>query len=156
MRVNYYSVTVLKAWKANLDIQFVLDPYACAMYIVSYISKSQRGMSSMLENAAREASEGNMDLKRQVRHIGNKFLNFVEVSAQEACYLVLQMPLTRSSRNVEFVNTSEKNQRVYLLKDKETLMQLPEANKDALRMNLDIMLYFWTSKLACSKQRCTK
>ena len=79
----------------------------------------------MLENAAKEASEGNMDLKRQVRHIGNKFLNFVEVSAQEACYLVLQMPLTRSSRHVEFVNTSPQKDRVYLLKDKETLENLP-------------------------------
>ena len=28
-----------------MDIQFVLDVYACAMYIVSYISKAQKEMS---------------------------------------------------------------------------------------------------------------
>lgn len=33
----------------------------------------------------------------RVRHIGNKFLNAVE---QEAVYLVLQMPLRRSSRDI--------------------------------------------------------
>ena len=36
------------AWRANMDIQFVLDVYACAMYIVSYISKAQKGMSGLL------------------------------------------------------------------------------------------------------------
>jgi hypothetical protein len=54
------------------------------MYIVSYISKSQKGMSALLDQAAKEAKEGNLDLKRQVRHIGNYFVNSVETSAQEA------------------------------------------------------------------------
>ena len=36
----------------------------------------------------------NLDLKKQVRHIGNVFSNCVEVSAQEAVYLDLQIPLT--------------------------------------------------------------
>ncbi|PJE78258.1 ATP-dependent RecD-like DNA helicase [invertebrate metagenome] len=130
MRVNYYNTTVLQAWKANLDLQFVLDPYACAMYIVSYISKSQRGMSTMLEQASKEAAEGNMDLKRQVRHIGNKFLNFVEISAQEASYLVLQMPLTRASREVVFINTSLPKDRVFLLKSQEQLKDLPKNSTD--------------------------
>ena len=34
-----------------MDIQFVLDVHACAMYIVSYISKGQRGMSELLRAA---------------------------------------------------------------------------------------------------------
>ena len=33
-----YNDSVLKAWKANIEIQFALDPYACATYIVSYIN----------------------------------------------------------------------------------------------------------------------
>ena len=55
LRLNLYNDKVLKAWRANIDIQYVLDPYACAMYIVSYISKSQRGMSALLYAAAKEA-----------------------------------------------------------------------------------------------------
>ena len=57
IRLNLYNETVLRAWKANIDIQFILDPYACAMYIVSYISKSQRGMSSLMHAAAKEAKK---------------------------------------------------------------------------------------------------
>lgn len=54
-RVNAYTSTLLHAWAANIDIQFVLDPYACAMYIVSYISKSQRGMSDLLIRACKRS-----------------------------------------------------------------------------------------------------
>ena len=38
-----------------MDIQYVLDPYACAVYILSYITKGQRGMSELLRKACEEA-----------------------------------------------------------------------------------------------------
>ena len=52
IRINNYNSNLLKAWKANMDIQYVLDPYACATYILSYITKGQRGMSRLLERAS--------------------------------------------------------------------------------------------------------
>ena len=55
MRINLFNEGILCAWKANLDIQIVLEPYGCASYIVGYISKSQRGMSAQLDAAAKEA-----------------------------------------------------------------------------------------------------
>ncbi|XP_062599574.1 uncharacterized protein LOC134261132 [Saccostrea cucullata] len=130
MRVNSYNSVVLDAWKANIDIQYILDPYACAMYIVSYISKSQRGMSDLLNRAAKEAREGNLDIKRQVRHIGNHFLNSVEVGAQEAAYLVLQMPMTKASRDVVFINTSPSDDRVILIKTDAELEKLTPNSTD--------------------------
>ncbi len=40
IRINCYNPHLLKAWQANMmDIQFVLDPYACAVYILTYITK---------------------------------------------------------------------------------------------------------------------
>ena len=105
IRINCYNPHLLKAWRANMDIQFVLDPYSCAVYILSYITKGQRGMSKLLRKACEEAKEGNKNIVDKVRHIGNKFLNAFEISAQEAVYLVLQMPLRRSSREFQFMNT---------------------------------------------------
>ena len=96
LRINNYNPACLKAWRANMDIQFALDVHACAMYIVSYIS--------------------NASTKQQVRDIGNKFLNSVEISAREAVYLVLQIPRRKSCRQVVFVNTSPPDDRVELLK----------------------------------------
>ena len=46
MGINLFNGKILLAWKANLDIQIVFEPYGCAYYIVGYISKSQRGMSA--------------------------------------------------------------------------------------------------------------
>ena len=84
LRINNYNAACLSAWHANMDIQFVLDVYACAIYIVSYISKAQKGMSELLRTACEEAKRGNSSIKQQVRDIGNRFLNNVEISAQEA------------------------------------------------------------------------
>ena len=94
LRINNYNAACLSAWRANMDIQFVLDVYACAIYIVSYISKAQKGMSELLRTACEEAKRGNSSITQQVRDIGNTFLNNVEISAQEAVYIVLH-PLRR-------------------------------------------------------------
>ena len=51
IRINSYNNALLKAWQANMDIQYVLDPYACAKYMLSCITKGQRGMSKLLDKA---------------------------------------------------------------------------------------------------------
>ncbi|KAJ8048298.1 ATP-dependent DNA helicase PIF1 [Holothuria leucospilota] len=130
IRTNPYMKSLLDTYGANHDIQFVTDPYACAVYIVAYMSKSQRGMSLLLDQACKEAKNGNSDIQNQVKSIGNKFLNAVEVSAQEAAYLLLQLPITRSSRNVIFINTSPPDERTFLLKSKEDLEQMDPDDTD--------------------------
>ena len=55
LRINNYNPSCLSAWRANTDIQFVLDVDACAVYIVNYISKPQKGMSELLRQACAEA-----------------------------------------------------------------------------------------------------
>ena len=95
LRINNYNSVCLRAWRANMDIQYVLDVYACAMYIVSYISKAQKGMSELIHKACAEAKKGNTNIKQQVCDIGNKFLNSVKISAQEAVYVVLQLPMPK-------------------------------------------------------------
>ena len=64
LRINNYNAVCLSAWRANMDIQFVLDVYACAMYIVSYLSKAQKGMSELLRTACEEARRGNSSIKQ--------------------------------------------------------------------------------------------
>ena len=115
LRINNYNPTCLLAWRANMDIQYVLDVYTCAMYNVSYISKAQKGMSELLCRAVAEAKEGNTNIKQQVRDIGNKFLNSVEISAQEAVYVVLQLPMRKASQSVIFINSPPLLKRVELL-----------------------------------------
>ena len=129
-RINPYMKDLLDVWKANHDIQYILDAYACAMYIVSYINKSAKGMSTLMAEACKEARKGNKSLKESVRHIGNKFLNAVEVSAQEAAYLILQLNMSLKSRKCEFLPTAPLAERTFLMKSKKELEALPENSAD--------------------------
>ena len=61
-----------------------------------------------------------------MRRIGNVFFsNSVEVCAQEAVYLALEIPLTKGTRDVVFINTFASKERVFLLKPKSVLDELP-------------------------------
>ena len=65
-----------------------------------------------------------------MRHIGNVFSNCVEISAQEAVYLVLQIPLTKCTRDIVFINTSTPEERIFLLKPKSVLDEPPAESTD--------------------------
>ena len=136
LRINNYNPACLKAWRANMDIQFVLDVYACAVYIANYISKSQKGMSDLLRQACVEARKQNSTIKQQVRDIGSKFLNNVEISAQEAVYIILQLPMRKASRQIVFINTSPKDERVEILKPVSYINELDDDSEDIFASGL--------------------
>ncbi|XP_070203473.1 uncharacterized protein [Littorina saxatilis] len=129
-RMNSRNDSLAQIWMANTDVQFILDAYACAVYILTYISKSQRGMSDLLRSTSDEVKRGNHSVKEQVRIIANKFLNHCEISAQEAVYLLLQLPMCRSSRDVIFVNTSPPEERVVLLKSLSSLQVMDDDDTE--------------------------
>ena len=66
LRINNYNPFFLSAWRANMDIQYVLDVYACAVYIVNYISKGQKGMSELLHQACSETRKGNHNINSKL------------------------------------------------------------------------------------------
>ena len=41
VNINNYNSTFMRAWQANLDIQYVTNVYACVMYLASYVSKPE-------------------------------------------------------------------------------------------------------------------
>ena len=64
--MNNYMKNCLQCWRANHDIQSSIELYGMVKYILSYITKGQKGMSVIMEKACREARNGNMDLKQSV------------------------------------------------------------------------------------------
>ena len=52
--INNYNPSVMLARQANLDIQFVLNAYACVMYVASYIMKTERSMGELLKRVCIE------------------------------------------------------------------------------------------------------
>ena len=132
--VNYYSPGILRAWEANMDIQYVVNAYACVMYIASYVLKAEKGMGELLKQAAREMDQGNT--RQQLNKLGSVFLTNREVSALEAVYRVLSMPLRRCTRSVVFINTDSKESRDALLLPFSQLQKLDNDNEDVYCKNI--------------------
>ena len=116
IRINNYMHNCFHIWRANHDIQLSLSPHAVIEYILSYVTKGQKGMSIMMEHACEDAKHGNMDLKESVCPMGNVFLNGVETSQEEAAFLLLQLPMIYMTRGTTFINTSPPHERTFLVK----------------------------------------
>ncbi|XP_061399099.1 uncharacterized protein LOC133334797 [Musca vetustissima] len=128
--VNAYNPTILSLHRANMDIQYILDPYACCSYIINYINKSNRGVSRILRDAVEEIRAGNHSIKQKLQHIAHKFISGTEISAQEATYCCLGMRLSESSNAEVYINTGRPEERVFLLRPREQLQNLPPDSSD--------------------------
>ena len=94
----------------------------------------RKGMGELLKQAAREMEQGNM--RQQLNKLGSVFLTNCEVSAQEAVYRVLSMPLRRCSRSVVFINTDNKESRDALLLPFNQLQKFDDDNEDVYCKNI--------------------
>ena len=70
--INNLHASLMLAWQANMDIQYVLNAYACVMYIALYIIKTEKSMGELLKQVAAEARID--ELKMQTRKVGSAFL----------------------------------------------------------------------------------
>ena len=68
--------------------------------------------------------------------MGNVFPTHREVSAQEAVYRFLSMPMKKCSRQVVFINTSLPSERIHILKCRHQLQQLDPDNDDVYQKGL--------------------
>ncbi|CAF3351607.1 unnamed protein product [Rotaria socialis] len=106
IRINAYNSMIMLLHRANMNIQFILDPYSCLMYCADYINKFENGMSKLLREALDD-----------------------EISAQEAVYHILRIPLSISSRSTVFINTNRPENRISMLKSDEIFQKLePDSN----------------------------
>ena len=117
-----------------MDLQYVLNAYACIMYVASYIMKTDRAMGVLLKHVASEARTE--ELKSQIKKVGSAFLTHREVSAQEAVYRLLSLPMKLLSRSVVFVDTNPKSERIAVLKDKTSLEQLDDEDTNVFQKSL--------------------
>ena len=92
-------------------------------------------MSELLRKACDDVCTGNHDIRQQLRLIA-KFLNAVELSAQEAAYILLQLSMKRSSRQVIFVTTNSPDDRVVLLKLHYIIKNMKDDDEDSVPSNL--------------------
>ncbi len=130
-RINAYNKEMLILWEAHMDMQLVVTPYGCVKYIVSYVSKSQKGMSKLLKEVADKVAKGDEPTIYKLRKIVNAFLNNCEISAQEIALHVLGIPMSKSSVGNIYINSCPSDKRVFLKKGKKQLEEICEKDPDS-------------------------
>ena len=126
--INFYNPVLLKAWQANMDIQIVDHVESCIMYVSSYISKPEKTLGDVLKSVSKSCEP--QGPKKMMQMVSKKFLSHREVSAQEAVYRVLSLPLIRGSRQVIFVPTDLPENRTKLLKPLKIIQELDDEEED--------------------------
>lgn len=104
------------------------NAYACVMYVASYVSKPEKTLGDILK--AVSASGEHLGPKTSMKSVAKKFLTHREVSAQEAIYRLMSLPLVQGSRQIVFVPTDLPEQRTRLFKPLKLLQMLEDDDAD--------------------------
>lgn len=112
--INKYNKIISQCWEGNMDLTFVLDAYACAKYIINYITKSYRELSKTMFEYRKKLMSDDRPVNSKLCSLITKFVNCSQMGIQESIFHILGHPLSKSSRNVVFVNTSLPERRIRL------------------------------------------
>jgi len=134
VHTNYYNEHLLQAWGANIDVQYCLDPYACIMYMVAYITKDEREMSQILHSVSKECLD--FGWKQKMQNCAKAFLNAREISAQEAVYRLLSFPLFKCSFRTVFVPADLPQNRVVFLKPISVISAMDDDQEDIFQKSI--------------------
>ena len=136
VRINSYNPLMLYLWRANLDVQYIINVYDVARYITSYMSKVNKGLSELLKNASTEIRDKSYDSELDVlKTLANKFIRGTEITAQEASLQVLNLPSHFSTTKKVFIPTSEPENRAMILKPYNYILNLPNDSNDVIYSN---------------------
>ncbi|CAB4020199.1 Hypothetical predicted protein [Paramuricea clavata] len=101
-RLNNHQHLQLQGWRANCDIQVVIDHYACVEYFTKYAAKGEprspilkQAFNSIMQNV-----DSNTDPRRAIKKIVMKSLGERDYAAQETMHHLLSLKLHSSSFKV--------------------------------------------------------
>ena len=99
--VNSFNPVQLSAWRATVDMQYIVSRRRVIEYCTKYVTKSEPRSQSLKEvftTIVRSLKEGNNSLKAVQKLLINS-VGERDYSAQETCHLLLQLPMFKSSRD---------------------------------------------------------
>ena len=99
--INSFNPVQLSAWRANVDMQYIVSRHRVLQYCSKYVIKSEPRSQSLKEiftTIVRSLREGNTSLKAVQKLLINT-VGERDYSAQETCHLLLQLPMFKTSRD---------------------------------------------------------
>jgi len=111
-----YNENILNIQKANMDISYVLNEFACVAYIMGYITKGEVGLSRMLHQIEVESKQLGRTPSEAIQRMSRALEDCREVSRSEVIYRMLGLHFVSSTRTHRFVQTGHPHKRDALLK----------------------------------------
>ncbi|XP_071578498.1 uncharacterized protein [Temnothorax nylanderi] len=103
---NAFNPFIFNILQSNTDIQFILEEYSCAAYVVEYINKTNRGISNLQRQIIQIMDEHpEFDIVEITRKMSVDMLNTVEITSQEAAWYLLREPMSKSSSVIVYIPT---------------------------------------------------
>ena len=101
-RLNNHQKLQLQGWRANCDIQVVIDHYACVEYLTKYAAKGEprSPMLTQAFNSIVQNLDSNTDPRRAIKKVVMKSLGERDYAAQETMHHLLSLKLHSSSFKV--------------------------------------------------------
>ena len=108
-RINSHNRVMLQHWRANVDLQIVVDVDACARYMAKYIAKGEprsepaTGILKTCVDRLQDTDQASSALKKSmIKVAGDR-----DMGAQETAHLLLQEPLYHCTYSFVTVSLDE-------------------------------------------------
>ena len=101
-RLNNHQRLQLQGWRANCDIQVVVDYHACVEYLAKYASKGEPRSPVLKQafNSIMNSCKNNTNPTKLIKKVIMKSLGQRDFSAQETMHHLMSLKLVSSSFNV--------------------------------------------------------
>lgn len=120
--MNSFNPWIAPFLNSNMDIQFILEEFSCAVYVVEYVNKTNRGISGLQRELIKLREEHpDKDYTELLKDVSIKMLNSVEMSSQEAAWYLLRLGMSETSRDVIYIPTTWPHERQKVLKTRKQL-----------------------------------
>ena len=99
--LNGYNPVQLSAWRANVDLQYVVSRQKVTKYVAKYATKSEprsKALQQVYRSIMKSINDDGTPLK-VVQKLLTSTVGERDFSAQETCHLLLMLPMVRSSRD---------------------------------------------------------
>lgn len=118
-RVNSHNRVMLQHWRANVDLQIIVDVEACARYMAKYAAKSEprsKAVHSIFRTCV-DSLSSESDARKALRSAMLRSVGERDFSSQETAHMLLSLPLFSCTYNFIAVPLNESRQ---LTKDSES------------------------------------
>jgi len=110
-------------WEANINAQFILDPYATSYY-TSYLTKVNKIVDQEIHLILNKCKHEQTQASQCIKILDNAFLNAQQIFSQQNTYNVIKH-FYHSTRSFQFTNTFEEQNRAFVLLPQKILQTLP-------------------------------